>query len=371
MSYSTMKFSVAKLSTLLVAFAFLGSLGACTSSKTNPILDDKGQILAGSVASLEKIKIGGVDQWVLIRGNKIDNPILLKLHGGPGQAEMATVHFNKLLEQDFIVVEWDQRGAGKSADAIDPESAMTVNQFVQDTHELTEYLLKRFHQKKLILVGSSWGSVIGLKAVKEYPDLYRAIVSTGQIANFTAGMQVGYRFLMDEAKRRNDQGAQDELAKIGPPPYFGAAASSKQEQYGKWLTKFGGLWHSSQEFDRVGWMLSSVEYAWPEKIRYTSAAQKSFNILMPQLAAINMNVDVSSVAVPVYFAEGRYDRMAPFEVSQQYFAALNAPKKEWIWFENSAHFPQWEESEKFHDLLTKKVVPETQTVELAECHEGR
>jgi pimeloyl-ACP methyl ester carboxylesterase len=366
MSFAKMKFSAC-----IAALAYLVSLCACTSYDTKPILDAKGQILPGSVASLEKIKLGGVDQWILIRGNRTDNPILLKLHGGPGQAEMATVRFNKLLEQDFIVVEWDQRGAGKSADAIDPESAMTVNQFVQDTHELTEYLLKRFHQKKLILVGSSWGSVIGLKSVKEYPDLYRAYVSTGQIANFTAGMQVGYRFLMDEAKRRNNQDAQDELAKIGPPPYFGASGASRQEQYGKWLANFGGLWHSSQEFDRVGWMLSSVEYAWPEKIRFTSAAQKSFNILMPQLAAIDMNVDVPNVAAPVYFAEGHYDQMAPVEVAQQYFAALTAPKKEWIWFENSAHFPQWEESEKFHDLLTKKVVPETQTDELAECHEGR
>jgi pimeloyl-ACP methyl ester carboxylesterase len=366
-----MSFATVKLSAGIAALVCLASLCACTSYDTNPILDTKGQILPGSVASLEKIKLGGVDQWILIRGNRVDNPILLKLHGGPGQAEMATVHFNNLLEQDFIVVEWDQRGAGKSANAIEPESAMTVNQFVQDTHELTEYLLKRFHQKKLILVGSSWGSVIGLKAVQQYPDSYRAYVSTGQIANVTAGMQVSYRFLMDEAKRRNNQDAQEELTKIGPPPYFGAGGASRQEQYSKWLTNFGALWHSSQEFDRVGWMLSSVEYAWPEKIRFTSAAQKSFNILMPQLAAINMNVDVPNVAVPVYFAEGHYDHMAPVEVSQQYFAALNAPKKEWIWFENSAHFPQWEESEKFHDLLTKKVVPETQTVELAQCHEGR
>jgi pimeloyl-ACP methyl ester carboxylesterase len=107
-------------------------------------------------------------------------------------------------------------------------------------------------------------------------------------------------------------------------------------------------------------MISAVEYAWPEKLRYTSAAAKSFDLLLPQLAAIDLNSAVPAVEVPIYFAVGHYDYMAPSEVSQKYFAALGAPHKQWIWFENSAHFPQWEEMEKFHDLLTKKVAPETE-----------
>jgi len=344
----------------IVSIAAISLLAACTSSTTKPIVDVRGQAVPGSVASLEQVRLGGVNQWILMRGDNADKPILLKLHGGPGQAEMATVGLNRLLEKDFVVVEWDQRGAGKSAAAIDPESAMTVAQFVADTNELTDLLLKRFHQKKLILVGSSWGSVIGLKAVQQDPDLYRAFVSTGQIANFSEGMQVGYRFLADEAKRRNNQDAQDELAKIGPPPYLGDGGADKRKVYGKWLEEFGALWHSPEKFDRVGWMISSVEYAWPEKISYTRAAQRSFDLLLPQLAAVDMSSAVSHVQVPVYFAVGRYDHMAPFEVSQHYFDELVAPKKEWIWFENSAHFPQWEEKEKFHDLLVNTVLPETQ-----------
>jgi pimeloyl-ACP methyl ester carboxylesterase len=334
---------------------------SCTSKTTQPILDEKGQGITGSVATLEQINLGGVSQWILIRGNSVEKPLLLKLHGGPGQAEMATVRFNRLLEKDFIVVEWDQRGAGKSAQAIDPQGAMNIAQLVEDTHDLTELLLKRFHQKSLILVGSSWGSVIGIETVKKYPDLYRAFVSTGQIANFTEGMNVGYRFLMVEAKKRNDIKALNELTNIGPPPYLGAEGNAKRETYGKWLEAFGGLWHSSEKFDRVGWMTSSVEYAWPEKLRYTSAAKKSFNLLLPQLAAVDLDRTVPKVEVPVYFAVGRYDHMAPSEVSQAYFSTLVAPKKEWIWFEDSAHFPQWEEMEKFHDLLANKVVPETQS----------
>ena len=346
----------------LVAFLTAAACaGGCTSTSTAPIRDRQGHAIAGSVATLEQIKLGGVPQWILIRGNSTEKPLLLKLHGGPGQAEMATVRFNRLLEQDFVVVEWDQRGAGKSADAIDPQSAMNAAQLVEDTHDLTELLLERFHQKKLILVGSSWGSVIGLETVKKYPDSYRAFVSTGQIANFAQGMDVGYRFLVDEAKKRNKPEALNELTKIGPPPYIGEGSNAKREVYGKWLEAFGGLWHSSEKFDRVGWMTSSVEYAWPEKLRYTRAAAKSFNLLLPQLTAVDLDTTVPQVGVPVYFAVGRYDHMAPFEVSQTYFSMLLAPKKEWVWFENSAHFPQWEEMQKFHDLLANRVVPDTQS----------
>ena len=344
----------------LVILATLGVgsfiiFGAQSSFETKPILDDQGQAMVGSVASLERIMLGGVYQWMLIRGNKVENPILLKLHGGPGQAEMATVGLNRLLEKDFVVVEWDQRGAGKSAQAIEPKSGMNISQFVEDTRELTELLLKRFHQKNLILVGHSWGSVIGLKAVQKYPNLYSAFVSTGQIANLSEGMHVGYRFVVAEAKRRNNLDAMDDLARIGPPPYVGDGSSAKRDVYGKWVNAFGALWHSSKKFDRVGWMIFAVEYAWPEKLHYTRAAERSFDLLLAELAALDMNIAVPKVDIPIYFAVGRYDEMAPFELSQDYFATLSAPHKEWIWFEHSAHFPQWEEMEKFHELLTEKV----------------
>jgi pimeloyl-ACP methyl ester carboxylesterase len=353
-----MSSQIAKLLALLLVVA---CQSACKSNRTMPILDEQGHDMAGSIATLEPVNLGGVPQWILIRGNSVEKPLLLKLHGGPGQAEMATVRFNRLLEKDFIVVEWDQRGAGKSADAIDPEQAMNIAQFVEDTRELTELLLKRFRKKNLILVGSSWGSVIGIETVKKYPNLYRAFVSTGQIANFTEGMNAGYRFLMAEAKRRNDLNALNELTKLGPPPYEGSEGNAKRELYGKWLQAFGGFWHSSEKFDRVGWMISSVEYAWPEKVHYTSAAKKSFDLLLPQLAAVDLDSTTPKVEVPVYFAVGRYDEMAPSEVSRAYFSILVAPKKDWVWFENSAHFPQWEEMEKFHDLLANKVVPETES----------
>src|SRR5580700_4731272 len=119
---------------LVVLLSVAACLSSCTSNSTRPILDEHGRVITGSVATLEQIDLGGVSQWILIRGNSVEKPLLLKLHGGPGQAEMATVRFNRLLEKDFIVVEWDQRGAGKSAQAIDPQGAMNIAQLVEDTH---------------------------------------------------------------------------------------------------------------------------------------------------------------------------------------------------------------------------------------------
>ena len=336
------------------------SLSGCTSYDTRPILDAGGAPLAGSVAKLERVDLGGVPQWILIRGNNAKNPILLKLHGGPGQAEMATVGLNRLLEKDFVVVEWDQRGAGKSAASIEPAAAMNLEQIVADTLELTELLLKRFHRKGLILVGHSWGSVVGLKAIQRRPDLYQAFVSTGQIANYSEGLRIGYEFLILEAGRRNNADALRDLQQIGRPPYDGTDSNAKRDIHGRWLMDFGALWHSAERFDRVGWMISSVEYAWPEKLRYPLTAKKAFNMLLPDLLSTDLKASVPIVDVPVYFAVGRFDYMAPTRVSRAYFTQLIAPQKEWIWFENSAHFPQWEEAEKFHELLASKVLPEAQ-----------
>jgi pimeloyl-ACP methyl ester carboxylesterase len=327
------------------------------STRTKPILDAQGRTVPGSIATLEPMMLGGVRQWLLVRGRSEDSPLLLKLHGGPGQAEMATVGLNGLLERDFVVVEWDQRGAGKSGASIQPTAAMNIGQLVADTVELTEHLTQRFGKRKLIIVGHSWGSIIGLTAVQRRPDLYSAFVSTGLIANFAEGQQAAYSFLLAEAERRSASKALAELTALGSPPYEGDDDGTKWRRCARWLGEFGAVWHSPDKFDRIRWMISSIEYSWPEKLRFNRAAARSFNLLYQDLVSVNLFETVPQVQVPVFFAEGRYDQLAPVEVAERYFSALVAPAKEWVLFENSAHFPQWEEKERFHDLLVSTVVP--------------
>lgn len=341
-----------------LAAALLLTLWGCTSTQTPPITDANGAPLPGSVASLEQVQLGGVPQWILVRGDNAANPLLLKLHGGPGLAEMATRPFNRPLERDFVVVEWDQRGAGKSASAIEPASGMTLDQIVEDTHELTRLLLARFGQRQLILVGHSWGSVVGMMAIQKHPGDYAAFVSTGQIAHFAEGMRASHAFAVAEALRRQRPEVARALSRHGAPPYLGNDHAARRALYNDWLVEAGGVWHSAEPFDRVRWMLAASEYAWPEKLRFGGAAERSFERLMPQLARVDLARSVPRVAVPVYFAAGRFDQMAPTQVARTYFDALDAPEKHWVWFEQSAHFPQWEEAEAFHRLLAGRVLPD-------------
>ena len=333
----------------LLALVWLSS--SCTSTSTQPIADLDDEPVVGSVANLEPVTLGGVEQWILIRGRSASSPLMLKLHGGPGQAEMATVRFNNLLEQDFLVVEWDQRGAGKSADV--PADGVTTEQIVSDTIELSRYLLKRFDRDRLILVGHSWGSAVGLQAVHRAPELYRAFVSTGQMSNFSNAISAGYRALLEHAVRSGDEALEAELEALGEPPYVGPEGRSKRAKYLELLEEHGNLWHAESGFTPVRWMIAAEEYSWSEKLSFNRAAQTSFEALLPDLLELDMAELVPRVEVPVYFAAGRHDLLSPPSVAFAYFSRLEAPRKEWVWFEGSAHFPQWEEPAEFHRLLER------------------
>ena len=301
--------------------------------------------------------LGDVEQWVLARGQRTEAPILLKIHGGPGQPEIPTIDLNARLEEHFLVAEWDQRGAGKSAAAVEFPAAMSLDQIVADTIELTERLVNEFGPRKVIVLGHSWGSLVGVLAVHQRPDLYSAFVSTGQITTFVDGQQIAYEFVVAEATRRRHKAAASALSSMTPPPYFGVKGIASWMQCVRWLGEFGGLWHQPEKFRPVYWMINSPEYSWTEKLGFTKAATRSFELLYDDLVHSNLSTSCLELAVPVFMAIGRYDRLAPPEVAEQYFDALTAPHKQWKWFEESAHFPQWEQPEKFQQFLIESVLP--------------
>lgn len=311
----------------------------------------------GGIARLAPMTLGGVEQWVLVRGQRVDTPILLKIHGGPGQAEIPTIDMNTRLEEHFLVVEWDQRGAGKSADAIEPRAAMTLDQIVADAIELTERLIDEFGPRKVILLGHSWGSLVGVHAVHQRPDLYAAFVSTGQIAAFAEGQRVAHQHVVDEAQRRGHATAVSAISSIASPPYVGAEGIASWMQCVRWLGEFDAVWHQPDTFRPVRWMISSPEYSWTEKLRFTNAATRSFELLYDDLVRADLASSCLDLAVPVFMVVGRHDRLAPPEVAEPYFNALTAPRKEWVWFDESGHFPQWEQADKFQQFLIDTVLP--------------
>lgn len=167
-----------------------------------------------SLVTLEKISLGGINQWISIRTKDIQNPILLYLHGGPGTPVMPLFrHFQAPLENYFIVIQWDQRGAGKSFSWHIPKESMTIEQFISDLHELIVLLCKRFNKEKIYLMGHSWGSVLGIKIVQRYPQLFHAYIGVGQASNTIETEKIMYRFVLNKSKELGDKKAVKRLKK--------------------------------------------------------------------------------------------------------------------------------------------------------------
>jgi pimeloyl-ACP methyl ester carboxylesterase len=326
---------------------------------TSPIKDANGQIMKGSIAALEKIKLGNTEQWILVRGMDTTKPIILFLHGGPGSAAMCLYKkYTAELEKHFVVVLWDQRGAGKSFAANMPYSDMVINQFVSEACELTEKLCQRFNQKKIFLVGHSWGSAIGVLAVQKRPDLYHAYVGMGQIANMQKNELISYEWTLEQAKNAQDEDVVKTLVEMGKPPYTGDWQKKlmKQRQY---LGKYGGELYGSSK-GAIPLVLKrltgATEYTLVDKVNYLRGTLKSTQLMWQELMTVNLEEQAPHLKVPIYFALGKHDYEVPFMLAEHYFNLLEAPSKELIWFENSAHFPIVEEAEKFNDLLINHVL---------------
>jgi len=166
-----------------------------------------------------KIELGGIKQSVLIRGKNRSNPILMFVHGGPGFSEIPTYERNADLERNFVVVQWDQRGAGKSYRPGTPKKSMTVARFVADTHELTDLMRRRLQQKKVLLVGFSFGSLIGLQAVAESPERYHGYIGLSHIVTVPESEEILDIEGRARAKQKDKTEILAKLEEIGPPPY--------------------------------------------------------------------------------------------------------------------------------------------------------
>jgi pimeloyl-ACP methyl ester carboxylesterase len=289
-----------------------------------------------SIASLERIRIGGVDQYILLRGNDNSHQVLLFLHGGPGMPAMYLAHaFQRELEKDFVVVQWDRRAAGKSYRE-NIGSTLNSEQLVADTVELTNLLRVRFQQDKIYLVGHSWGTYLGMLAIARHPELYHAYVGIGQLARLSpiAGIQDAY--IRQSAMRWRDQDAIEELEKKG--------ASIRETL----LFKFGGEIHNATSFMPLLLTgLAAPEYSLRDARNIPKGVSLySRNFVYNSISGELMDV-VTQVGIPVYFFTGRYDYTDPFALTEQYFSKIKAPEKRIVWFEESAHFAFYEEPAAF------------------------
>ncbi|MBE0687979.1 MAG: alpha/beta fold hydrolase [Anaerolineaceae bacterium] len=352
---------------LLIIFVILAGfiLGSQWSAHTPPIQNEEGETLEGSIASLEKVNLGGVDQWLIIRGQDTNNPVLLFLSGGPGASEAARVlRFNQELEKHFTVVIWEQRGCGKSYPSINPKSDLTLDQYEADIIELSELLRTRFNQEKIYLVGHSWGTIIGALAAQSRPDLFHAYVGTAQMVDVLETDILIYDMVMEHSLKTGDTAFVKTLEAQGKPPYVGKSPIQPYSTlFGKEYAIFEVPNIRNEDYRRNGdilmLMLKQPEYGWMDRIYYLLGLMNTFNVVYPQLQDLDLRETTTQFDLPVYMVLGRNDMNNPSQIPEYYFNQIETPSKQLIFFEDSGHGMIWEEAVKFHELMINVVLPET------------
>jgi pimeloyl-ACP methyl ester carboxylesterase len=301
------------------------------------------------------VKVGGLEQWITIRGEDRRNPVVLFLHGGPGDAinPWAYAGFRNWLKY-FTVVQWDQRGAGRTfgRNGAAVASTITVERMVQDGVELAELLSKRLQNDKIVLLGHSWGSILGVFMAKARPELFYAFVGTGQVADPSRNYAVAYAALVDRASRAGNSEALRELNEVGPPPYKDGKGFAVQR---KWSNLFEG----ADVFlaSTLGFALTAPGYSLGDINDWFDGQGVSAEHLVPQTSVLDPKLLGGEFAVPVFVIQGAEDFTTPTSLAKAYLNSLHAPRKAFVALEGAGHFAVFTKQDAFLKELRARVLP--------------
>jgi proline iminopeptidase len=324
-------------------------------SEVGKIVSDNG------VERLAKLRLGGLDQWVSIRGQDRDNPMLLFIHGGPGFATMPmSWSFQRPWEDWFTVVQWDQRGAGKTYAEHDPdvvEPTMTQAQIVSDAEELIQWLMEEYDKDKIVLAGLSWGSVVGVTIAQRHPEWLHAYVGFGQAIDFRENERRGWDYAMARAKAGKNEHAIRELEEIAPyPPASGLMPVEHLYTQRRWIEFYGGAMHNREGYSSMAAaVMLSPEYTDRDVAAFSEAPNYAFRLIFPELMEFDIS-DVHSFDCPIVLFLGRHDYNVVSTIAAEWLSRVKSPK-ELVWFEHSAHVVMSEEPGKTLVALVEKVWP--------------
>ena len=302
-----------------------------------------------SIAELTEVSLGGHDQALMIRGRSVDAPVLLHLAGGPGGTDLGAMRGDTSLEGDFVVVTWEQRGAGKSYGSLDPVETLTPEQMVADTIELTEYLRDRFDEERIYLHGNSWCSILGVLAVQQRPDLFHAWVGSGQMVSPAETDRMFWEDTVAWAESTANDDLAEQLRGNGPPPYrdildYEPALSHEHD------------WNPYPEFDSDRELPATLfvpENTLTDQVNGLRAFLDTFAVLYPQIQGVDLRSDAVRLEVPVYVVTGAHEARGRAVLAAEWFELLEAPAKEWVDFDGSGHRPSFEEPGRFAELMRR------------------
>ncbi len=360
-----------------VTFLFGGAFGSCRAQETASSRSDVAEFqkleptlkflrernaktyaitTPNGIDEASYVEVGGIQQWITIRGENRNNPVLLFLHGGPGDATnpWGYAAFRSWLKY-FTVVQWDQRGAGRTFGRNRAASASTItpDRMVQDGIELSELLRKRLHKDKIVLVGHSWGSVLGFFMVQSRPDLFYAFVGTGQVAaEFSRSSAVAYAAIVERATRDGNSQALTELQDVGPPPFRDGKGFGVQH-------KWANLFERADVFlaSTLGFALDAPGYSIGDINDWFDGQGVSGDRLAPCLDELNRKLVGGQLDVPVFVIQGAEDYTTPVSLAKAYVDSLRAPLKGFATIEGAGHFAVFTKQDAFLGELRAKVLP--------------
>ncbi|NGZ83939.1 alpha/beta hydrolase [Duganella aceris] len=315
------------------------------------IVADVSRIVApNGVQENFKLRIGGIDQWIYTRGQDRANPVLLFVHGGPASPSAPTMWlYQRPLEEYFTVVNYDQRGAGKTYLDNDVEAVrptLRIDRFVDDAVEIAQAVSKRYGKRKVILVGHSWGTVVGMRAVLARPELFHAYVGIGQVISMLDNEKLSFDFAMAQARKGNNAKAVKELESIAPYPGNTPITRERIIVERTWAQHYGGLAAYRGDF---GYYFNAPLLSPEYDARAVKAIDQGSLLTLERVLKEWLEVDfkpVDSFPVPVVMFMGRHDYTTPSQPTAEWLSKVRAPYKRAVWFENSSHLVQFEEPGK-------------------------
>lgn len=347
---------------LIIALCVIGLLAALLAVHSIYRADQRRRhaIAAPGIDESGLVAINGIEQYIQIRGNSPENPVLLVLHGGPGSPLMPMAHsFQYAWEDDYTVVQWDQRQSGKTYFANDEQSvAKTLNfgTVLEDAWQVTQYLQQRFGVTKIALMGHSWGTVLGTALVQKYPEAFSCYIGVGQVTNLRDNERVGYEEALKRAKAAGNAEDIDALtALVGyPGEVFSDEFCAQMIILRKYQQKYKLADAISAK--NVMLVLSSPYYNVREGFYYLKDTivlhRPLFKYMFEEHDALKLGADYQ---IPVYYIMGENDYQTPIPLAKALFEQLTAPEKKLFTIPDAGHFTMYDNPQAFNEALLGEI----------------
>ncbi|WP_042351589.1 alpha/beta fold hydrolase [Bacillus massiliigorillae] len=301
----------------------------------------------------EYIPINGIKQFLFHLGTSHDNPVLLFLHGGPGSVtSLFTRAFQEKWEEIYTVVHWDQRGAGKTLTE-NPNDLPTIDLALQDLFEVIQYLKKKYNKQKIVLLGHSWGSVLGSEFIRKHPNEIAYYIGVGQVVNMLENEQVGYQKVKELIEEAGDKKSLKKLEILGEYPgekiVFNKEFLKKCDE----IRKLQGKYKLGIKIDFRIWLtvFQSPIFKFSDIIAFMKIFKTNSN-LHRFLGDFNLRNESPVYEVPMYYILGKEDWQVPYVIAEEYFEEINAPHKKMYVIPNAGHMTMMEEPDLFFAALS-------------------